>query len=737
MLKVLSLRHSRDYCFKRTRKSISVSFSRSLYNFNAIHNTTNSAFNTSNIAHTKDERAAVSAATSINYMNSNKLYDNKLNVHNFIDSKSTGTLENKDIIIHNNNNEISTSLGNITGSRVNGVELETSDDSTPDLKAQLEEYITKITFDSLFTKNDKFKYHSDKSSHHNYSLNLKKFNAEKNTEENAVENVVSTKESESTVIIDMDKIEDDDLAFIRQNEEELLLKLKMTRILSIIEKEVYYLDSQELQTDFLKRIFKKNWMTTNQPVENPIIENQKQFENIINNYSSFKYLNNSHKCLKIVKNLMFSNDPELSYFRNLNCYIYAIELASSKNDFNTVTRLIEQMQKIDNIKPDPMIYNVILKQTLKKTDNLQVRLTIIEETLEFMNKINIKLDKVTLYIIFSILPPNQIKEQLNKIFKFLNLSNNSIYHELIMSDLILKNKSANDLSTYLNTVLKDNEEKIEIGSIDKATIIDINLINFILFKYLSQDEFINSWKFLHSLSYKQFDILPKSSTITLFLTYAINKNNLILSLYIINSFLLNFKKFNPLAINRILKTFLINNYNKKDNNNNNNINEENDDGNNGDANLMTEPVENHLPIWWSHLVKVLCNMNNKFQLSKARKNQTINERLIEVYNKYGYDYNVNLFARMEQPVFDPYKNDKLSLGERLFKNDLKKFVFEFDDDKNFSKLEEILTYNDSYKSYRKISDYWNKSKNDAKIHRLANSIKSNEKKLKDLKKITN
>ncbi|GMF00903.1 unnamed protein product [[Candida] boidinii] len=620
MLKVRSLRHSRDYCFRRTHKSISVSFSRSLYNFNAIHNTTNGAFNTSNIGHTNDETAA---AASMKYMSSNNLYNHRLNVHNFTAKESTGTLENKDTVIRNKNDEIPTPLANKTSRRINGVDAEGSGDATPDLRAQLEEYITKITFDSLFTKNVKFKYHGDKSSHHNYSLNLKKFNAEKNPEEIAVENAVSTKESESTVIIDMDKIEDDDLAFIRQNEEELLLKLKMTRILSIVEKEVYYLDSQELQTDFLKRIFKKNWMTTNQPVENPIIENQKQFENVIYNYSNFKYLNNSHKCLKIVKNLMFSNDPELSYFRNLNCYIYAIELASSKNDFNTVTRLIEQMQKIDKIKPDPMIYNVILKQTLKKTDNLQVRLTIIEETLEFMNKINIKLDKVTLYIIFSILPPNQIKEQLNKIFKFLDLSNNSIYHELIMSDLILKNKTATDLSTYLNKVLIDNEEKIETGSNNNTTAIDINLINFILFKYLSQDEFINSWKFLHSLSYRQFSILPKSSTITLFLTYAINKNNLILSLYIINSFLQNFKKFNPLAINRILKTFLINNYSKK---NNNNKDDEND-GNNSDANLTKEQVENHLPIWWTHLVKVLCNMNNKSQISKARKNQTINERL--------------------------------------------------------------------------------------------------------------
>ncbi|GMF51734.1 unnamed protein product [[Candida] boidinii] len=390
------------------------------------------------------------------------------------------------------------------------------------------------------------------------------------------------------------------------------------------------------------------------------------------------------------------------------------------------------MQKIDKIKPDPMIYNVILKQTLKKTDNLQVRLTIIEETLEFMNKINIKLDKVTLYIIFSILPPNQIKEQLNKIFKFLDLSDNSIYHELIMSDLILKNKTATDLSAYLNKVLIDNEEKIETGSNNNTTAIDINLINFILFKYLSQDEFINSWKFLHSLSYRQFNILPKSSTITLFLTYAINKNNLILSLYIINSFLQNFKKFNPLAINRILKTFLINNYSKKNNNNNDDEN----DGNNSDANLTKEQVENHLPIWWTHLVKVLCNMNNKSQISKARKNQTINERLIEVYDKYGYDYSAKSYAKIDSPIFDPYKNDKLSLAERLFKNDLKKLVFEFDDDKNFSKLEKILTYNDSYQSYRRMSDYWNKSKNDAKIHRLANSIKSNEKKLKDLKKIT-
>ncbi|GMF99853.1 unnamed protein product [[Candida] boidinii] len=546
-------------------------------------------------------RHKTTAAASIKYMNSNNLYNHRFNVHNFTAKKSTGTLENKDTIIPNNNDETPTPLANITSSRVNGVDAEDSGDATPDLRAQLEEYITKITFDSLFTKDVKFKYHGDKSSHHNYSLNLKKFNSEKSPEEVAVENAVSTKESESTVIIDMDKIEDDDLVFIRQNEEELLLKLKMTRILSIVEKEVYYLDSQELQTDFLKRIFKKNWMTTNQPVENPIIENQKQFENVIYNYSNFKYLNNSHKCLKIVKNLMFSNDPELSYFRNLNCYIYAIELASSKNDFNTVTRLIEQMQKIDKIKPDPMIYNVILKQTLKKTDNLQVRLTIIEETLEFMNKINIKLDKVTLYIIFSILPPNQIKEQLNKILKFLDLSDNSIYHELIMSDLILKNKTATDLSAYLNKVLIDNEEKIETGSNNNTTAIDINLINFILFKYLSQDEFINSWKFLHSLSYRQFNILPKSSTITLFLTYAINKNNLILSLYIINSFLQNFKKFNPLAINRILKTFLINNYSKKNNNNNDDEN----DGNNSDANLTKEQVENHLPIWWTHLVKVL------------------------------------------------------------------------------------------------------------------------------------
>ncbi|GMF88546.1 unnamed protein product [[Candida] boidinii] len=129
-------------------------------------------------------------------------------------------------------------------------------------------------------------------------------------------------------------------------------------------------------------------------------------------------------------------------------------------------------------------------------------------------------------------------------------------------------------------------------------------------------------------------------------------------------------------------------------------------------------------------------MNNKSQISKARKNQTINERLIEVYNKYGYDYIANSYAKTDSPIFDPYKNDKLSLAERLFKNDLKKLVFEFDDDKNFSKLEKILTYNDSYESYRRMSDYWNKSKNDAKIHRLSNSIKSNEKKLKDLKKIT-
>ncbi|KAH3670784.1 hypothetical protein OGAPHI_001300 [Ogataea philodendri] len=265
-----------------------------------------------------------------------------------------------------------------------------------------------------------------------------------------------------------------------------------------------------------------------------------ELRKVVDQLTTYKYLNNTHRAARILRAIF--KEKDIQFIHSVKYSNRLLDFFLERNDEIMIKRIFRRLEK-DDKKPNAMTFNLLGVHYLKNTSNFLERLMIWEFILLRMKTLGINVDLCSYYISLSLIPSEvPAKQELKQLMISHGLHLNVPgFCDIELTDMMNQGASLSEVLEYFHNA----EGKL-----------DTNCMNSAIFKYLQgEDDFKGAWRFMNiQRSYR--DLVPRSSTVTIFTKYCIQHQRLALAVSILNTFLNDFGLSSSPALNIIMRHIL-------------------------------------------------------------------------------------------------------------------------------------------------------------------------------------